>query len=44
MLAEKSGFQPADGAGSIELEEFANRLTRDAMTSLNLEAAAAEKA
>ena len=44
LVAEKSGFQPADGAGSIELEEFANRLTRDAMTSLNLEAPAVEKA
>jgi hypothetical protein len=39
LVAEKSGFQPAEGGESGELEALANRLTRDAMASLSWKAA-----
>src|SRR5262249_5313700 len=31
LVAEKSGFQPADQAGLASLQEFADRMTREAM-------------
>ncbi len=41
LVAEKSGFQPADGNGQAGLHEFAERFTRQAMESMQ-QAALAE--
>jgi uncharacterized membrane protein YqiK len=38
LVAEKSGFQPADGDGNAELKELANRLTQEAMSNMALAA------
>jgi hypothetical protein len=34
LVAEKSGFQPADSAGVASLQEFADRMTKEAMESM----------
>jgi uncharacterized membrane protein YqiK len=34
LVAEKSGFQPAESAGLSSLQEFADRMTREAMESM----------
>jgi uncharacterized membrane protein YqiK len=34
LVAEKSGFQPADPAGMASLQEFADKMSRDAMDSM----------
>src|SRR5262249_49896486 len=34
LVAEKSGFQPADSGGMSALKEFADRMTREAMESM----------
>jgi uncharacterized membrane protein YqiK len=34
LVAEKSGFQPADTQGMASLQEFADRMTREAMESM----------
>ena len=34
LVAEKSGFQPADSAGLGNLQEIADRLTKEAMESM----------
>jgi uncharacterized membrane protein YqiK len=41
LVAEKSGFQLADNAGMASLQEFADRMTREAMQSMQQAAAAA---
>lgn len=42
LVAEKSGFEPADAADNTEFRELAQRLTREAMTSLTPTQAANE--
>jgi uncharacterized membrane protein YqiK len=39
MVAEKSGFQPSDTSGMASLQEFAERMTREAMESMQQTAA-----
>jgi hypothetical protein len=39
LVAEKSGFQPSDTAGMSTLQEFADRMTREAMESMQQGAA-----
>ncbi len=34
LVAEKSGFNPADPEAAASLQEFAERMTREAMTSM----------
>ena len=34
LVAEKSGFSPVDGGASASLQEFADRMTREAMESM----------
>ena len=34
LVAEKSGFQPSDSAGMSTLQEFADRMTKEAMESM----------
>jgi regulator of protease activity HflC (stomatin/prohibitin superfamily) len=43
LVAEKSGFQPADGNGLGSLQEFADRMTKEAMESMQ-QAALAQRA
>ena len=40
MVAEKSGFQPGEDAGLGSLKEFADRMTREAMQSMQQATAA----
>jgi uncharacterized membrane protein YqiK len=42
LVAEKSGFQPAEPAGLASLQEFADRMTREAMESMQQAAPAGE--
>jgi uncharacterized membrane protein YqiK/ribosomal protein S27E len=44
MVAEKSGFQPSEDAGAGSLKEFADRMTRQAMESMQQAAVASEGA
>ena len=34
LVAEKSGFQPADGAEQASLQEMADRMTREALVNM----------
>jgi hypothetical protein len=41
LVAEKSGFQLAEGHEAAEFQELADRITREAMNSIKLETALA---
>jgi uncharacterized membrane protein YqiK len=44
LVAEKSGFQPADSSGLASLQEFADRMTKEAMESMQQASMASPKA